>query len=61
MTENSKIVLKRAEKLQIVHVYINVKDKLKKLNDICHHKNITLEEVAYIGDDLNDLEVLNAV
>ena len=31
------------------------------MKDICSKKNISLANVAYIGDDLNDLKVLNAV
>ena len=60
-SENSEIVLKRAEKLLINDVYINEKNKLSRLKNICEEKNISLKNVAYIGDDLNDLEVLQNV
>tara|TARA_Y100001960_G_scaffold23503_2_gene20704 strand:+ start:1058 stop:1528 length:471 start_codon:yes stop_codon:yes gene_type:complete len=60
-SENSKIVLKRAEKLKIKEVYINEKNKLERLKKICSNKKITLNEVAYIGDDINDVEVLKNV
>jgi len=36
-------------------------DKLGKLQEICNEKKLTLEEVAFIGDDVNDLEVINSV
>ena len=60
-SENSEIVLRRAEKLLIEDVYINEKDKLSRLKSVCIEKNILLNNVAYIGDDLNDLEVLQNV
>ena len=60
-SENSDIVLKRAEKLLIKDVYINEKDKLLRLKKISAEKNISLSNIAYIGDDLNDLEVLKNV
>jgi len=60
-SENSKIVLERAKKLKIKDVVLNEKNKLKKLKEICLNKNISLNEVAYIGDDLNDIDVLKNV
>ena len=41
---------------------INIgRDKLTHLKDICSELNITLDEVAYMGDDLNDLQVIENV
>ena len=60
-SENSKIVLERAKKLKIENIVLNEKNKLKKLKEICSSKKISLKEVAYIGDDLNDVEVLENV
>jgi len=60
-SENSKIVLERAKKLKIENIVLNEKNKLKKLKEICASKKISLNEVAYIGDDLNDVEVLKNV
>ena len=60
-SENSKIVLERAKKLKIKNIVLNEKNKLKKLKEICASKKISLKEVAYIGDDLNDVEVLENV
>ena len=60
-SENSKIVLKRAEKLKIKEVYIGEKNKLERLEKICSNKKIALNQVAYIGDDINDVEVLKNV
>ena len=52
----SEIVNIRARELNIDYVYQNVKDKLEILKQIAELYNITFEEVAYIGDDLNDFE-----
>ena len=60
-SENSEIVLRRAEKLQINQVYINEKQKLHRMNQICNELEMGIDEVAYIGDDLNDLDLLRQV
>lgn len=54
----SEIVNIRARELNIDYVYQNVKDKLEILKQIAELYNITFEEVAYIGDDLNDFEAM---
>ena len=59
--ENSDVVVKRAEKLQIDEVYVDEHEKLKRLTYLTKKYDITMDEVAYIGDDVNDLEVLKAV
>ena len=60
-SENSNIVLERAKKLKIKNVTIGEKNKLERIKKICSDKKIDLSEVAYIGDDINDIEVLKAV
>jgi len=60
-SENTKIVLARAEKLNIEEVYINEHEKLKRILYLSKKYKISMDEIAYIGDDINDLEVLNAV
>ena len=59
--ENSDVVVARADKLQIDEVYVDEHEKLKRLTYLTNKYNITMDEVAYIGDDVNDLEVLKAV
>ena len=59
--ENSDIVIARAEKLNIDEVYVDEHEKLKRLTYLTKKYEISLDEVAYIGDDVNDLEVLGAV
>src|ERR1700748_1917840 len=59
--EMSPSVARRAEKLQITHLYLGVKDKLGRLNEIMATHGLSWEEIAFIGDDVNDLEVLQRV
>ena len=59
--ENSDVVIARAEKLQIDEVYVDEHEKLKRLTYLIKKYDITMDEVAYIGDDINDLEVLKVV
>lgn len=59
--ENTPIVQKRAQKLGIEHCFLGVKDKLQLTRDLCNQLQLSLQEVAYIGDDLNDLKLLREV
>ena len=59
--ENTEIVRKRAEKLRIDRCYLGVKDKLALTRSLCRELGIGLDDVAFIGDDLNDLPLLKAV
>jgi len=59
--ENSDIVLRRAEKLGIREYHPGVRDKVSKLNYILKHNNLAATEIAYIGDDSNDLEIMKLV
>src|SRR4030095_1381453 len=56
--ELSGSVKKRAEKLMIEELHLGVKDKKMVFNEIIMRRNLSIENVAYIGDDTNDLEVL---
>lgn len=55
---NTVITEKRAVELGISHIYQGVKDKLSLLKDILQKKNLTMDNVAFIGDDLNDLDCM---
>ena len=59
--ENSEILKRRAEKLKIENVFVGIEDKLATLKEFLATRQIGLDEVAYVGDDLNDLGVLGAV
>ncbi len=58
---NSKIVTSRAERLQIDLVEVSQIPKLQTLNKWCEQLNISLTNVCFIGDDLNDEDILLAV
>lgn len=51
----SAIVENRANELEIDFVIQGVKDKLEKVKEIAHKMDISLQEVAFIGDDMIDL------
>lgn len=57
----SWMVRHRAEELGIAYLYENCKEKTIALQDICEKETISLEEIAYMGDDLNDLGALHRV
>jgi 3-deoxy-D-glycero-D-galacto-nononate 9-phosphatase len=59
--EPSMAVKRRAEKLKVAYCYTGLTDKLAALETICGQLGVTLAEVAYIGDDINDIAVLRAV
>ncbi|MFN0276211.1 MAG: KdsC family phosphatase [Chitinophagales bacterium] len=62
-TENTKIVTNRAKKLKIDYLYqgVGFGSKLDAAKEICAKEKISLSEVAYIGDDINCIELLEAV
>ncbi len=59
--ESTKIVMRRAQKLAIPEVHQGVYDKLSVLHDLVARHGLTMEQVAYIGDDVNDVQALGAV
>lgn len=59
--ENTEIVKRRAEKLGIDHLYQGISNKTEIALDLCEKLGISLDEVAYIGDDINDLDLLKRV
>lgn len=56
--EDTEIVKRRAEKLKIEILHQGISDKLTLAKSICNELEIDLSEVAYIGDDIGDLELL---
>ena len=59
--EISPSVKTRAEKLKITELHLGIKDKTAVLTEILNRKNLKADEVAYIGDDTNDLEIMKLV
>lgn len=58
--EETRIVARRAEKLRIDYLYQNVRDKLAVARNLCDELGITLQDVAYIGDDIGDINLLKS-
>lgn len=56
--ELSPSVARRAEKLGIKELHLGIKDKLGRLSEILAARGLQWAEIAFIGDDVNDLEVL---
>lgn len=68
-SENSPIVKARAEKLKLKYLYLGVGSKVnpdclskkQAAQQICDELGITLADVCFVGDDINDVELLRAV
>jgi len=58
---HSEIVLTRAKELGIEEVYQGIEDKLATYHQLVEKYKLDAEEVAFIGDDLNDLSLLDQV
>ncbi len=58
---NSKIVERRAQELGISYVKIGSQDKLTDFAEIIKDAGVMAEEVAYIGDDLPDIDLMKKV
>lgn len=56
-----KVVQDRADLLGIKHVYVGSEPKLGILNDWLKELGLSLAETAYIGDDYNDVDIIEAV
>jgi YrbI family 3-deoxy-D-manno-octulosonate 8-phosphate phosphatase len=59
--ENSAATAQRAAKLKINELHQNASDKLHICEAIMQKRSLVLEQIAYIGDDYNDLELLQKV
>lgn len=59
--EQSQAVARRAEKLGITELYLGARDKASLLTEIIDKKGWHWQEIAYIGDDVNDLELIRRV
>ena len=57
-SENTDITIRRGEKIAVDEIIVAAQDKLASIRKLCEKYNIGLQNVAYVGDDLNDLEAL---
>lgn len=60
-SESRDLNLRRSKKLNIDFYYPGEKNKIQRVQEMCALLSISLDEVAHIGDDINDLEVLRTV
>jgi len=58
--EDRKIIEDRAMKLNVDYIFMGAKDKITLLKSLIDELDITMQEVAYIGDDINDIECIQA-
>jgi 3-deoxy-D-manno-octulosonate 8-phosphate phosphatase (KDO 8-P phosphatase) len=59
--ELSGSVAARAQKLRLSRVYLGVRDKRAHLEVILQDTGFKVGQLAYIGDDVNDLGILEAI
>ena len=60
-SENTQIVQRRADKLKVDYCFLGCKDKVAITIKLCEELGIGMSDVAYIGDDLNDMKLLRLV
>ncbi len=58
---NANIIENRAKLLEVEYVYVGTWKKLEILQKWCEELNINLKNVAYVGDDINDIDVIKNV
>ena len=59
--EDTKIVKRRAKKLNVEDLYDGVADKTTALRHFAKKYKLSLKDIAYIGDDTNDIGIMNNV
>ena len=59
--EKTRLVERRAAKLKVDELYQGIEDKLAAVQQIMSKYSLDYDEVAYIGDDVNDLHIMQKV
>ena len=59
--EETEIVKTRARKLKVDYLFTGVKNKVDVVSRLIKELNISLKDVAYVGDDINDIGLLTIV
>ena len=57
-TRTSPVLARRAKELDVTELYQKVRRKETVLAELAEKYNISFEEIAYLGDDLNDLRAI---
>ncbi len=60
-SDNTGFITARAERIKPDFLITDTWDKLSSLKEKLSELNLSLDEVAYIGDDVNDMEILSEV
>lgn len=56
-----ELIVDRAKQLNVNEVFYNIHDKISVVQDFCNRKNFQLDEICFIGDDVNDIPLLKIV
>ncbi|MCX8026345.1 MAG: HAD family hydrolase [Thermodesulfovibrionales bacterium] len=59
--ESSQSIETRAKKLGISECYLGITDKKSLLQSVIIEKGFKMDEVGYIGDDINDIDAIKSV
>lgn len=59
--EDTKIVLNRGKKLKMDYIFLGINKKIEIVDKIINELGINYENVLYVGDDINDLDVIKKV
>jgi len=59
--EQTQIVKQWAKKMKIKKLFDGIQDKKKVLQQICNEFKVKGNEIAYIGDDINDVDLIKSV
>ena len=59
--EKNEIVKKWTSKMKVDKLFQGIKKKETLLIKLCDHYNLNEENIAYIGDDVNDLEIMKKI
>ncbi|MBK8943811.1 MAG: HAD hydrolase family protein [Ignavibacteriae bacterium] len=60
-TDTSELIKIRGERIKVDYLFLGIWDKENKMKEICEIENISPENVAFIGDDVNDLGIIREV
>ena len=60
-SEQTKLVQRRGDRLKVPEIHQGTFKKRNVLGELCAKYNLTMQQVAFIGDDVNDLEALQYV
>jgi len=59
-SKSKRIIESRAKSLGVTQVFTGVEDKLTSMSQFVHSRSLTLNDVCHVGDDLQDVSLLEA-